>query len=81
MEEVKEKQSRLKKQNLFNMSKLDRPLFTDRRKKPVTVKGTKTKNKDISFSPVANPTFKKGGFIARGCGKVMKDRKKVTKVY
>jgi len=26
-------------------------------------------------------TFKKGGFIARGCGKVMKNRKKVTKVY
>ena len=23
----------------------------------------------------------KGGFIARGCGKVMKDRKKITKVY
>jgi hypothetical protein len=63
------------------MSKLDRPLFTDRRKKPVTIKGTKLKNKDIFFGPVANSSFKKGGFIARGCGKVMKDRKKVTKVY
>ena len=63
------------------MSKLDRPLFTDKRKKPVTVKKTKVKNKDISFSPVANLSFKKGGFIARGCGKVMKNRKKVTKVY
>ena len=30
------------------------------------------------------PTFKQlkgGGFIAKGCGKVMKDRKKVTKMY
>ena len=63
------------------MVKLDRPLFTDRRKKPVTVKGTKLKDKGVSFNPVVNPTFKKGGFIARGCGKVMKDRKKVTKVY
>jgi hypothetical protein len=63
------------------MSKLDRPLFTDKRKKPVTVKGTKNKNKDTSFGPVVNPSFKKGGFIARGCGKVMDDRRKVTKVY
>jgi hypothetical protein len=63
------------------MSKLDRPLFTDRRKKPITIKGTKLKNRDISFGPVANPAFKKGGFIARGCGKVMNNRRKVTKVY
>jgi len=63
------------------MSKLNEVAFEDKRKKPITVKGTKTKNKDISFNPVANPTFKKGGFIARGCGKVMKDRRKVTKVY
>ena len=108
------------------MTELDKAKFTDKRKKPVTVKQTKIKNKDISFSPVANPVFKeggsakpglwsninrrkrlgisrpksestiskkayenmrkgfpkaKGGFIARGCGKVMKNRKKITKVY
>ena len=63
------------------MARLSETPFQDKRKKPVTVKGTKAKNRDISFSPVANPAFKKGGFIARGCGKVMKDRRKVTKVY
>ena len=63
------------------MTELDKAKFTDKRKKPVTIKGTKLKNKDISFSPVSNPAFKKGGFIARGCGKVMNDRRKVTKVY
>ena len=63
------------------MTELSKSKFTDKRKKPITVKGTRSKNKDISFSPVANPTFKKGGFIARGCGKVMKDRRKITKVY
>ena len=61
------------------MTELSRAKFTDKRKKPITVKGTRTK--DISFNPVVNSAFKKGGFIARGCGKVMKDRKKVTKVY
>ena len=63
------------------MVRLSETPFKDKRKKPVTVKGTKNKTKDISFSPVANPAFKKGGFIARGCGKVMNNRKKVTKVY
>jgi len=63
------------------MTKLGEVAFEDKRKKPVTVKGTKSKSKSISFNPVVNPAFKKGGFIARGCGKVMKDRKKVTKVY
>jgi hypothetical protein len=63
------------------MTQLSRAKFTDKRKKPVTVKQTKIKNKDISFSPVANPVFKKGGFIAKGCGKVMKNKRKVTKVY
>ena len=63
------------------MTELSKSKFTDKRKKPITVKGIRPKNKDISFSPVANPTFKKGGFIARGCGKVMKDRRKITKVY
>ena len=28
-----------------------------------------------------NKKFKGGGFIAKGCGKVMKDRRKVTKMY
>ena len=63
------------------MAELKKPKFTDKRKKPVTVKGTKVKNKDISFNAVVNPAFKKGGFIARGCGKVMNNRRKVTKVY
>ena len=63
------------------MVRLSEVAFRDRRKKPVTVKGTKSKNKQISFNPVANPVFKKGGFIARGCGKVMNNRRKVTKVY
>ena len=63
------------------MPELDRPKFTDRRKKPITKAGTKLKDKGISFNPVVNPTFKKGEFIARGCGKVMNNRRKVTKVY
>jgi hypothetical protein len=63
------------------MVRLSETPFKDKRKKPVTVKRTKNKTKDISFSPVANPAFKKGGFIARGCGKVMNNRRKVTKVY
>ena len=42
------------------MTILTKPEFTDKRKKPITVKGTKNKNKDISFNPVANPIFKKG---------------------
>jgi hypothetical protein len=62
------------------MTKLGKVAFQDRREKPITVKKTRLK-KDISFNPVANPIFKKGGFIARGCGKVMNDRRKVTKVY
>jgi hypothetical protein len=61
------------------MARLSETPFQDKRKKPVTVKRTKTKS--ISFNSIANPAFKKGGFIARGCGKVMKDRRKVTKVY
>ena len=60
------------------MSKLNEVAFEDKRKKPITVKGTKTKNKDISFNPVANPIFKKGGIIHRGQGKVMKFKKTKT---
>ena len=63
------------------MTQLSRPKFTDRRKKPVTKSGTKLKTKEMLFNPVVNPVFKKGGFIARGCGKVMNNRRKVTKVY
>ena len=61
------------------MARLSEKPFQDKRKKPITVKGTKTKN--ISFNPVVNSAFKKGGFIAKGCGKVMNNRRKVTKVY
>jgi hypothetical protein len=60
------------------MSKLNEVAFEDKRKKPITVKGTKTKNKDISFNPVANPIFKKGGIVHRGQGKVMKFKKTKT---
>ena len=63
------------------MPKLGEVAFRDKRKKPITVKKTKLKDKGISFNPVSNPTFKKGGFVARGCGKVMNNRRKVTKVY
>ena len=44
------------------MNKLSKPKFTDRREKPITVKGTKVK-KDISFNPTDNPIFKKGGKV------------------
>ena len=63
------------------MPRLSEVAFRYKRKKPVTVKSTKLKNKEISFNPVANPVFKKGGFIAKGCGKVMNNKRKITKVY
>ena len=44
------------------MSKLSDVAFEDKRKKPVTIKGTKVK-KDISFNPTDNPIFKKGGKV------------------
>ena len=31
------------------------------------------------YNPVEH--YEKGGFIAKGCGKVMSDRRKVTKTY
>jgi hypothetical protein len=62
------------------MTKLGKVSFQDKREKPITVKKTRLK-KGISFNPTVNSVFKKGGFIARGCGKVMNDRRKVTKVY
>ena len=63
------------------MARLGKKPYQDKRKKPITVAGTRVKDEGISFNPVVNPTFKKGGFIARGCGKVMNNRRKVTKVY
>jgi hypothetical protein len=44
------------------MVRLKEVSFEDKRKKPVTVKGTRNK-KNISFDPVANPAFKKGGRV------------------
>ena len=44
----------------------------------------KESNKQSVQPSKEEPTFKQlkgGGFIAKGCGKVMKDRKKVTKMY
>ena len=43
-----------------------------------------TANKDDFGKSVnigINKKFKGGGFIAKGCGKVMKDRRKITKMY
>ena len=54
-------------------------LSSDKRKKPITKKSIKIKS--VSFTPAPNLLFKKGGFIAKGCGKVMKNRRKITKIY
>jgi len=61
------------------MAKLGKTPFTDKREKPITVKGTKDKSKDISFQPIGDSFFKKGGFISKGQGKVIKH--KITKQY
>jgi hypothetical protein len=45
------------------MSKLGKVSFTDKREKPVTVKGTKNKGKDIFFEPTTDTYFKKGGKV------------------
>jgi hypothetical protein len=39
------------------MKKLDKPLFTDRRKKPITVKGTKVKVPKNLSSSMSAPTM------------------------
>jgi hypothetical protein len=39
------------------MKKLDKPLFTDRRKKPVTIKGTKVKVPKNLSSSMSAPTM------------------------
>ena len=71
------------------MKKLDKPLFTDRRKKPITVKGTKLKapkklssnissvdmSSDTPAADMAAPVFNKGGIVSRGQGKIMKSKK------
>jgi hypothetical protein len=36
---------------------------------------------DKNFKVTYTKKFKGGGFIAKGCGKVMGDRRKVTKMY
>ena len=59
------------------MTELSRAKFTDKRKKPITVKSTRVKDKDISFSPVANPTFKKGGSAKPGLYANINRRKKL----
>ena len=43
-----------------------------KRKRAVSNKGPKPKNVK---------TIKNGGFIAKGCGKVMPNRRKLTKIY
>jgi hypothetical protein len=60
------------------MVRLKETPFEDKRKKPLTVKGTKSIDKSISFNPVVNPSFKKGGVVHRGQGKVMKFKKTKT---
>ena len=70
------------------MKKLYKPLFTDRRKKPITVKGTKVKapknlssnissvdmSSDTPATDMAAPVFNKGGIVSRGQGKIMKSK-------
>jgi hypothetical protein len=70
------------------MKKLYKPLFTDRRKKPITVKGTKLKapkkllsnissvdmSSDTPAADMAAPVFNKGGIVSRGQGKIMKSK-------
>jgi hypothetical protein len=71
------------------MKKLYKPLFTDRRKKPITVKGTKVKvpknlssnmsssvdmSSDTPAADMAAPVFNKGGIVSRGQGKIMKSK-------
>jgi len=74
--------------------RLAKPLFSDKRKRPLTKKGISTNIKNISSgmptdmstesmtpsSDMSASTFKKGG-VAKGCGKIMSDKKKVTKYY
>jgi hypothetical protein len=61
------------------MNKLSKPKITDRREKPITVKGTKISNQDISLQPKTDTIFKKGGVVSKGQGIVIK--RKTTKNY
>jgi hypothetical protein len=61
------------------MNKLSKPKFTDRREKPITVKGTKLEDKNISLQPKIDTIFKKGGVVSKGQGIVIKY--KTTKQY
>ena len=47
---------------------------TARKKKKAGSKGKTV----VANTPKAKVKMKKGGFIAKGCGKVMRDRRKVT---
>jgi hypothetical protein len=58
------------------MVRLKEVSFEDKRKKPVTVKGTRNK-KDISFDPVANLVFKEGGSAKPGLWANINRRKKL----
>ena len=39
------------------------------------------KRKKAMGGGMIRPMYKKGGFVATGCGKVMSNRRKKTKVY
>ncbi|MDC3098516.1 hypothetical protein OA493_02090 [Gammaproteobacteria bacterium] len=58
-----------------SLSKSERA-STARKKKKAGRKGKTV----VANTPKAKVRMEKGGFVARGCGKVMKDRKKVTKM-
>jgi hypothetical protein len=75
--------------------KISRPLESDKRKKPLTKKSTETPMSDQSNINLDNvpqqSIFKNGGdvhiknakdmYIARGYGKLMPHKKKITKVF
>lgn len=56
-----------------SLSKSERAA-TAKKKKRAGAKGKTV----VANTPKAKVKMKNGGFIARGCGKVMKDRRKVT---
>jgi len=59
------------------MVRLKEIAFQDRRQKPVTVKNTKAKNKNISFEPTTDTMFKKGGSAKPGLWANINRRKKL----
>ena len=47
-----------------------------------TMYGTGRKTTEPTYeTPAETMSYSKGGLIAKGCGKIMGDRKKVTKMY